>query len=95
MRDKRVHNPKICLELRAIQWPPFDPVTIYWPLGVDIDHIEYHWFKVSSKRIDCRTLLSNNNALSKIPERKVLDKLFMSLIKSDSFLDWVGKHIVQ
>ena len=34
----------------AIQWHPFDPVTIYrplgwsiWPLGVDIDHFENHW----------------------------------------------------
>jgi len=33
----------------AIQWPPFDPLTIYqplgwpnWPLGVDIDHFENH-----------------------------------------------------
>jgi len=25
MHDKIVHNPKICLELRAIQWPPFNP----------------------------------------------------------------------
>jgi len=82
MHDKIVHNPKICLELRAIQWPPFDPVTIYqplvwsnWPLGIDINHFENHWFKVSSKRIDCPKLLRHNNALSKILERKVLDKL--------------------
>jgi len=40
MHDKIVHNLKIFLELRAIQWPPFDPATIYrplvwssWPLG--------------------------------------------------------------
>jgi len=33
----------------AMQWPPFDPVTIYrplgwsnWPLGVDINHCENH-----------------------------------------------------
>jgi len=36
----------------AIQWPSFDPVTIYrplgwsnWPLGVDIDHFENHWLR--------------------------------------------------
>ena len=39
------------------------------------------WFKVSSKCFDCHTLLCHNNALSKILERKVLDKFFTSLIK--------------
>ena len=82
MHDKIVHNPKICLELSAIQWPPFDSVTIYrslvwsnWPLGVDFDHFKNHWFKVSSMRIDCHTLLRHNNALSKILGRKVLHLL--------------------
>ena len=38
-------------------------------------------FKVFSKRFDCHILLRQNDALSKIVERKVLDKLFTSLIK--------------
>jgi len=44
MHDKIVHNPKICLELRAIQWSPFDPVTIYWPLYDPIDP----WVSIST-----------------------------------------------
>jgi len=39
---------------------PFDPVTIYrplgwsnWPLGVDIDHFEIHWFRATRILLKC------------------------------------------
>ena len=57
------------------------PCMVQLTPGVDIDHFENHWFKVSSKGIDWHTLLRHNNALNKILERKVLGKLFTSLIK--------------
>ena len=45
-------SQQLFIDPLVIQWPPFDPVTIYrplgwsnWPLGVDIDHFENHWPK--------------------------------------------------
>jgi len=43
---------QLFIDPRAIQWPLFDPSTIYrpleWsnrPLGVNIDHFENHWIR--------------------------------------------------
>jgi len=54
MHDKIIHNPKICLELRGHSVTPIRPrhylSILGWSnrlLGVDIDHFENHWFKLS------------------------------------------------
>jgi len=72
MHDKIIHNPKLCLEPSGHSVTPFDPVTIYrllgwsnWPLGVDIDHFENHWFRKSLNDETGKTLTLHRCRINK------------------------------